>query len=59
MEIKPYFVKTVLIALFLLNRSLTSNHHNKTKMDVFVINTQGISCPYLGISNSHTHTYLE
>ena len=58
MEIMLYFEKTALISLFLCNRSFTGSQHNETKMDVFVMCTQGLSYHYPDISNSHTHTYL-
>jgi hypothetical protein len=59
MENTVFSTKKGRILLFYGQEDLTGRQHIKNEADEFYMCTDTLCISYLGIDNSHTHTYLE
>jgi len=53
-----YLMKKGLILLFYDKKDFEGRQHNKNETDELYMCTDTLCSSYLGIHNSHTHTYL-
>jgi hypothetical protein len=53
-----FLKKEAFILLFNSQKGLTGRQHSKIEMDESYMCTDTLCSSYLGIDNSHTHTYL-